>query len=93
MQNDFGQTFITKGLYEDMKNDTKMQKDIYLAWKRYCNYDWGELEECDKQLNDEAIKKIGSDRILAKYKTYKGYIYIITESDRSYTTFLYCNEY
>ena len=93
MKNNFGQTVITRGLYTDMENDPQMKKDIAAAWKRYCNHDWGELEEYDKQLNDKAIENIGSDRILAKYKTYKGYIYIITEHDRSYTTFMYCNEY
>ncbi len=93
MNNDFGQTVITRGLAADIKNDEKLKNEIYIAWKKYCAHDWGILGDEDKKMNDEAIRVPGSDRILARYKTHKGDIYIITESDRSYTTFLYCNEY
>ena len=46
----------------------------------------------DKLLNDEAAKN-GDDRIVAKYKTSKGDIFIITEWNRTETTILFANEY
>ena len=41
----------------------------------------------------ENNKEPKSDRILARYSTAEGDIYIITEWDRSYTTFMFCDEY
>ena len=42
-------------------------------------------------LNEDAIEN--DERILARYNTSRGDIYIITERDRSYTTMLYVGEY
>lgn len=88
-----GETVITKILAESAKENAKVQKDIEKAWSQYINCDWGILEDDDKKMNDEAIKDPGSDRILTKYQTAEGNIYIITEADRSYTTLLFCDEY
>ncbi len=62
------------------------------ALEKYKACNWGDLEEEDKLLNDNAIK-FNNDRILARYKTTKGDIYIITSEDRSNTQILFCKEY
>jgi hypothetical protein len=51
--------------------------------RRHCG-DWGDLDECDKQANEDAL--IHGDRILSHYKVGGGRrIYIITEWDRAST--------
>ena len=55
---------------------------------RYCKKDWGDIPEEDKRMND-----LDDDRIVARYNSKHGDIYIITEWDRSYTTILFTNEY
>jgi hypothetical protein len=67
--------------------------DIMNAIQRHANGDWGELDEHDKKLNDDAVKS-GEDRILSKYTLSSGnQVYVITEWDRSVTTVLYPHEY
>ncbi len=60
---------------------------------RHQTGDYGDLLcDEDKHANTNAIKN--GDRILSKYKTQNGdEIYIITESDRSLTTLMLCEEY
>jgi len=51
--------------------------------RHHCG-DWGDLDECDKQANEDAL--IHGDRILSHYKLGGGRrIYIITEWDRAST--------
>ena len=59
---------------------------------RHLTGDWGNLDKHDKQLNDLAIKD--GSRIFSAYdisKTEK--IWLITEADRSVTTYLKPSEY
>ena len=59
---------------------------------RHLRGDWGNLDKHDKQLNDLAIKN--GSRIFSAYEltpTIK--IWLITEADRSATTFLLPSEY
>lgn len=88
-----GKTVIARGLAAALENDEGLQKEIYKAWERYKSCDWGNLGEEDQEMNNNAVKEPRSDRILARYSTTKGDIYIITEWDRSYTTFMFCTEY
>lgn len=89
-----GEVVITRLLAAAQEDNAQMQDDIKRAWEQYIICNWGGiLGEEDKALNDNAVKNPKSDRILARYKTCKGDIYIITEWDRSYTTLLFCNEY
>ena len=54
--------------------------------------DWGNLDKYDKQLNDLAIKD--GSRIFSAYKiTATIKVWLITEADRSATTFLLPSEY
>jgi hypothetical protein len=88
-----GLVVCTMLIAKDMKDDPEFAKDIEKAFSRYRNCDWGELGKSDKTANNEAIANPGSDRILARYATCKGDIYIITEADKSATTILFCDEY
>ena len=88
-----GQTVITRGLAAALEHNEEVSKDVHLAWQRYLQCDWGNLGEEDKEMNNNAVEDPGSDRILAKYSTSEGDIYIITEADRSYTTIMFCDEY
>ncbi len=74
------------------EEDSTFAKEVETAFKKYINADWGITCKEDKAMNDEAVSS-GSDRILAKYPTCKGDIFIITEWDRSATTILFCDEY
>ena len=59
---------------------------------RYLQRDWGACGKEDLAMNDEAIEK--GERILAVYLTAKGEkLWVITEWDRSATTFLLPDEY
>lgn len=80
---------------------------VAVSFDRYCNKDWGDLCDEDKEANDNAVK-FENDRIVAEYKLpdaawtenlinrYGGKdnkIWIITEWDRSATTILFPGEY
>jgi hypothetical protein len=59
--------------------------------RHHCG-DWGDLDDCDKRLNEDALSH--GDRILSHYRLDDGRrIYIITESDRSSTCVLLPEEY
>jgi hypothetical protein len=58
---------------------------------RHLTGDWGDLGEDDKKENDFSVKN--GFRILSAYNTKFGRVYIISEADRSVTTFLLPEEY
>ena len=58
---------------------------------RHCSGDWGELTEDDYQENELSLKE--GFRILSAYEIEGGKIYVITEADRSATTFLLPEDY
>lgn len=53
--------------------------------------DWGDLDDEDKQANDRDLKL--GERLLSRYDTEAGALYVITERDRSTTTVLLRSEY
>jgi hypothetical protein len=65
--------------------------------RRHLTGDWGDLDEEDKALNDEAV--IDGSRLLSAYETAKGVrLYVITEGtddsgNRPATTILRVEEY
>ena len=89
---ELGQTVQTRGIAAACENSEAFTKEIYKAFTRYIACDWGETCAEDSALNDSAVKN-NDDRIVAKYETSKGNIFIITEWDRSYTTILFADEY
>jgi hypothetical protein len=73
---------------------------LFQCLERHLRGDWGNVCDADKESNDAAV--IAGDRILSAYpidpgKPCKGYgdncLWIITEWDRSVTTFLLPEEY
>ncbi|MHB8271886.1 hypothetical protein [Bradyrhizobium sp.] len=92
---DLGQIVATPGALD---TTTKEQRLQFLA--RHSIGDWGHVCGEDGKANNDAVKNSG--RILSAYpinpaKPCKGFgentIWIITESDRSVTTFLLPDEY
>ena len=65
--------------------------DLMLCLFRHLTGDWGDMDEFDRQQNDLAVKD--GSRILSAYQTPAGKLWLITESDRSATTFLLPDEY
>jgi uncharacterized protein YycO len=86
-----GTVVITIGIRDAVESNVKFLDEMRSALSRYSKGDWGDLDEDDKQVNADALK-YGS-RLLGKYPTSCGSIYIITEWDRSVTTILFPDEY
>ena len=62
------------------------------ALVRHLNGDWGDLSEADKAANNEALQNGG--RLISAYHAPDGTkFWIITEADRSFTTYLLPDEY
>ena len=70
--------------------ESEKTPDEYL--ERHVSGDWGEVEREDDLANFRAVKNL--ERILSAYTVKEGKrIWIITEADRSVTTFLLPEEY
>lgn len=94
-QFNLGQLVATAGVAEAMRENPDFDAFVWESLRRYLACDWGDLEDSDKELNDNAVKS-NDDRILAAYKKKDGKawkIWIITEGDRSATTILFPDEY
>lgn len=65
--------------------------DLLAYLTRHLVGDWGDLDEQDKAENDFSLAN--GFRILSAYSTIHGRLWIITEADRSVTTFLLPCEY
>ena len=87
--------YLTKGINDKIADDIKFAKEIVDFLKSYCKHDFGDLDEYDKKMNEDAIKYGG--RILAAYHTKGGEkIYIITENTLAkewVTTVMFASEY
>lgn len=90
-----GEIVVTTGLLEVCDTGRLM-----LCLMQHASGNWGNVCDEDKATNDQAV--IHGDRILSAYaidpsKPAKGYgencLWIITEADRSVTTFLLPDEY
>jgi hypothetical protein len=72
--------------------DTLRIGDVVAAIRRHVAGDWGELDDHDRQVNDEALRK--GYRLLSAYRDPDGTrFWIITEADRSVTTVLLPEDY
>ena len=65
--------------------------DLLECLQRHLNGDWGDLCGEDKAENEFSLKH--GFRLLSAYNTHLGKLWIITEADRSVTTFLLPEEY
>jgi len=77
-------------LFEDLK-----EKDENLTMRHYMTRhqsgDWGDLSQEDKNSNYWSLKN--DERIFSAYETPAGKFWLITERDRSATTYLLPSEY
>lgn len=71
--------------------DTVPQSDLMKALCRHAVGDWGNLDSEDETANDEAI--LTGSRLLSSYTFADTVFWIITEADRSATTFLLPSDY
>ena len=82
-----GQIVATPGALVLAENGVNLWE--YL--ERHLSGDWGDLDDADKAENDFSVKN--GYRILSAYNTLSGRLWVITEADRSVTTFLLPEEY
>ena len=82
-----GQTVITANA-----NAVLPELDVVLALQRHHSGDWGDVDEHDRQMNEDALRN--GDRLMSVYTSVRGQkFYIITEWDRSVTTLLLPEDY
>ena len=81
----------TSGITTAANGNYKFFSEVMNSLNRFAAGDWGDICEEDKQANEYAVTH--NERILARYETSEGPIYIITEWDRSATTVLFTDEY
>lgn len=93
MPRKLGQVVMTDGINDRIADDEHFARLITKCLKRYIHYDWGDLCDGERRMNDLAVKN-GDDRILASYNNPDGgRVWIITEWDHSITTILLPEEY
>ena len=89
-----GQIVATPAALEAIETSGQKPADFL---RRHANKDWGDLDDEDKRLNDEAINE--GSRILSAYHTSDGTkIWVITEAEddngqRAATTILLPEQY
>ena len=84
-----GQTVATPAAFEALLASCESPA-VFLD--RHVRGDWGELCEEDREANNQAV--IHGERILSAYQTKQGVkLWVITEANRSVTTFLLPDEY
>ena len=74
-----GKVVCTATLNNAMSENKQFVSEVMSALQKYCNKDWGDLCEEDKQTNEDALQYPDDLYLLAAYQTCKGKIYIITE--------------
>ena len=74
-----GKVVCTATLNNAMSENKQFASEVMSALQKYCNKDWGDLCEEDKQMNDDALQYPDDLYLLTVYQTCKGKIYIITE--------------
>ena len=72
--------------------DAVPRKELFQALGRHLVCDWGDITEADKRNNESALQY--GKRLLSAYQSEGGTrFWIITEADRSATTFLLPEDY
>ncbi len=80
-----GTTTITLGINTRMMEDTEFAIFVIDSLKRHSDCDWGDIENENKMLNDEAFKT--GSRIISRYQYNDNtFISIVTEPGNSKTT-------
>lgn len=86
-----GQTLVTPGALQALGEEGGLIAVRLL--RRHATGDWGDLDREDRAMNDAAVRD--GDRIFSAYELPRTHrrLWIITEADRSGTTFLLPEEY
>ncbi|MDO9107133.1 MAG: type I restriction endonuclease subunit M [Methylovulum sp.] len=86
---DPGQVVATPGALEAMQKNQCLSLDLLL---RHLTGDWGTIPKEDAKANRQALKE--GSRLMSSYPLDDGArVWVITEADRSSTTFLLPEEY
>lgn len=88
---ELGIIVATRGVADVAVQNPLFKAELANIFARYQRGDWGDLCQEDWVHNDRAV--ITEERVLASYNTSAGKVWIITEWDRSVTTFLFPSEY
>lgn len=84
-----GQVVATRGADELLQGDLNL---VHMLLMRHMSGDSGDTCQEDKEINEDAIRY--GNRVMSVYKLVGGRIvWVITEADRSVTTFLLPEEY
>nr|WP_312577706.1 hypothetical protein [Sedimentibacter sp.] len=86
-----GNLYSTRNVDSLVQENKQFRDEINAALNKFINNDWGDTCDEDAEMNHEALNS--GERILAVYKTCKGYVWIISEYGRSSTTILFPSEY
>ena len=92
-----GQIVATRGVFDLASENPDFAQFVQKSLNRHIKRDWGDLDDEDKLLNDQALKQ--GLRLLSAYNDDRfpkhgiATIWIITEADRSATTILFPDEY
>jgi hypothetical protein len=82
-----GEIVFTRGAMSCLTQD-----DVLKALVRHMNGDWGDVDDHDRKENEFALEQ--GLRLLSRYVTSTGATFwVITEHDRSITTFLLPEDY
>lgn len=73
-----GKVVWTQRVNNMVVENKQFGKEVLTALMRYLEKDWGELDEEDKQVNEDALQYPDDLYLLAAYQTCRGKIYIIT---------------
>lgn len=88
-----GQIVMTDGVMQYCREKGVNVPQVFNYFlELHSNGQWGDIPEEDKKSNDKSARE-GGFMIMSEYKLNDIRIWVITESDRSATTFLFPEEY
>lgn len=86
-----GEVVVTKTVAEYVE-EIQFDKFLMMKWlKRHQNGDWGEMSEEYKKANDLAL--VNGQRVVSSHMLGEKIVWIVTESDRKFTAFMFPDQY
>lgn len=82
----------TRTVEQSTINNPIFAHEVLACLERYRAMDWGETDKDDCRLNDKAVQ-LKNDRVLARYVTSLGDIFINTEWESGNTVIMFASEY
>ena len=87
---DMGRIAVTVGADSTL---AQLERHPVQLLARHVEGDWGNLDDHDKELNEQALNPDFPTRVFSAYNIDDERFYVITEWDRSITTILRSDEY